>query len=194
MKTLTQFQFGRAGNIALAFALAAAPLPSAHAVPYSTNLLVNGNAEAGPNSPGGTPVSVPGWTTSSAFTVVPYGAMGGFPQASDPGPPNRGVQFFAGGNAATSTATQDLDVSANSANINSGIVRYNLSGWLGGYLTDGDNAHVTITFFDTASNALGTATIGPVTAANRNNMTGLFYNQNKGLTPVNTSRVHVVLT
>jgi hypothetical protein len=194
MKTLTQFQFGRAGNIALAFALVAAPLPSAHAVPYSTNLLVNGNSEAGPNSPGGTPVSVPGWTTSSAFTVVPYGAMGGFPQASDPGPPNRGVQFFAGGNAATSTATQDLDVSANSANINSGIVRYNLSGWLGGYLTDGDNAHVTITFFDTASNALGTATIGPVTAANRNNMTGLFYNQNKGLTPVNTSRVHVVLT
>src|SRR5271169_665406 len=111
MKNLTLFSFGRAGDIALAFTLAAAPLLSAHAVPYSTNILVNGSAEAGPNSPTGAPVSVPGWTTSSAFTVVPYGAAGGFPQTSDPGPPDRGVQFFAGGNAATSSATQDMDVS-----------------------------------------------------------------------------------
>ena len=180
--------------ILVASVLMVGPLTSARAVPYSTNIMANGNAEAGPNSPSGAPVSVPGWTTSSAFTVVPYGAMGGFPQPGDPGPPNRGVQFFAGGNAASSTATQDIDVSANAADINSGIVRYNLSGWLGGYLTDGDNAQVTITFFDNANNVLGTAAIGPITPASRNNATGLFYTQSKGLTPVNTSRIHVVLT
>jgi alpha-L-arabinofuranosidase len=187
-------RFCRVALILVASLLMVGPLTSARAVPYSTNILVNGNAEAGPNSPTGAPVSVPGWTPSSAFTVVPYGAMGGFPQPGDPGPPNRGIQFFAGGNAASSTATQDIDLSANAADINAGIVRYNLSGWLGGYLTDGDNAQVTITFFDNANNVLGTAAIGPITPANRNNATGLFYTQSKGPMPVNTSRIHVVLT
>src|SRR5437016_2979789 len=59
--------------------------PPARAVSYDVNLLVNGNAETGPNSATGNPVAVPGWTTSSLFTVIPYGAAGGYPLASDPG-------------------------------------------------------------------------------------------------------------
>ena len=79
-------------------------MPSeALAAAYGVNLIVNGNAEAGPSSITGGPVTVPGWTTSSAFTVVPYGAPGGFPASIDPGPSDRQNQFFSGGNAASST-------------------------------------------------------------------------------------------
>jgi hypothetical protein len=44
------------------------PLP-VQAVSYGTNLLVNGNAEAGLASSTGAPVSVPGWTTTTANDV-----------------------------------------------------------------------------------------------------------------------------
>ncbi len=174
--------------------LVVASLTTAHAVPYKTNLIVNGNAEAGASSSTGAPVSVPGWTLSSAFTVVPYGAPGGFPLASDPGPPDRANQFFAGGNTPGSSATQDIDVSANSGDINAGIADYDLSGWLGGLSTDADNAKVTLTFFTSANNLVGITIIGPMTSANRNNTTGLFFRRSHGRVPMNTSRIHVDLT
>ena len=167
----------------------------ARAVAYGTNLLANANAEAGPNSPTGAGVAVPNWTTTTGFTVVPYDAPGGttgYPKTTDPGPPNRGVQFFGGGNVVTSTATQDIDVSANAAAINKGAVGYDLSGWLGGYLTDGDSAKVEVTFSDINGNPLaGIGTIGPVTAAQRGNTTGLLRRAVTGLVPVNTTRIRV---
>ncbi len=70
--------------------------------------------------------------------MVKYGTAGGFPAASDPGPPDRSNQFFAGGNAVAGTATQDIDVSANAADINTGKVTLDLSGWLGGFASDPD--------------------------------------------------------
>jgi hypothetical protein len=171
--------------------------PSAQAASYGENLIKNGNAEAGPFSNTGAPVAVPSWTTSSAFTVVNYGAPGGFPKTTDPGPPgtDRGNQFFAGGNASISTATQEIDLSANAADINQGNVTYDLSGWLGGYLTDGDNATLAVQFFN------GTALIafdgiGPVTAADRGSppVTGLFLRFKSAPLPANTTRVVVTLT
>src|ERR1700682_418168 len=116
--------------------------PLAYAVNYGENLIKNGGAEA---IPGFSPV--PGWNITGAFTVVAYGASGGFPGPSPspgtPGPPDQGTpsnkNFFAGGNASISTATQEIDLTANAADINAGNVSYDLSGWLGGFSTDGDN-------------------------------------------------------
>jgi hypothetical protein len=166
---------------------------TAHAVSYGTNLLVNPGAEAGPSSPTGAPVSVPGWITSSAFTVIPYGSPGGYPTASDFGPGDRSSQFFAGGNAVTSTATQDINVSANAADIATGQVGCEVSGWLGGFLDQNDGASVSVTFFNGASN-LGAFSIGPVTAADRSNLTSLYYRSNAAMVPVGTNLIRVTLT
>src|ERR1700686_5934502 len=97
----------------------------ASAFSYGVNLILNGNAEAGSSSAPGAPVSVPNWVTSPFFTVIPYNAPNGYPTSGGPGPPDRLNQFFAGGNnvnAAVSTATQNIDLSANAADINAGNV------------------------------------------------------------------------
>jgi hypothetical protein len=159
------------------------------AISYGANLIVNGNAESGSSSASGDPVSVPGWTTSSAFTVIPYTAGGGYPTSSDPGPPDRANQFFAGGNNVTlSTATQTIDLSANSTDINTGNVAYDLSGWFGGFSTDPDSATLTATFFNGATN-LGSAIIGPATASDRGFATGFVLKEKTGRIPVNTTSV-----
>jgi hypothetical protein len=198
MGNLLYFRRGRAWGVGmLAGLLCLFPL-SLRAVPYGANLIVNGNAEQGASSSTGdalpSPTPVPGWTISSAFTVVPYSAGGGFPTASDPGPPDRSNQFFAGGKAATSTATQDIDVSANAADINTGKVTLDLSGWLGGFVSDPDVAQLSVTYLNGASNSQGSTTIGPVSPADRNNVTGLFLRTMTASVPANTVTLRVTLT
>lgn len=163
--------------------------PGAEAVSYGVNLIVNGNAESGTSSSTGDPVVVPGWTTSAAFTVIPYGAAGGYPTTSDPVPPDHGNQFFAGGNnAALSTATQTIDLSANSTDINTGNVAYDLAGWFGGFSTDPDSATLTATFFNGATN-LGSAIVGPSTPSDRGFATGFVLKEKTGRIPVNATSV-----
>ena len=191
---------GRAvGFAALVGLLCLLPL-TAQAKPYGVNLILNGNAEDGPSSNTGAPVAVPSWTPSPAFTVVNYGAPGGFPTSTDPGPPDRQTaankNFFAGGNAATSSATQEINLTANAADINTGKVTYDLSGWLGGFSTDGDNAYLVAEFFN-GTTSVGGQLLGPVYPGDRNNVTGLFFRVGTGGTgpvPVNTTRVVVTLT
>src|SRR5450755_3519971 len=144
--------------------LSLAPRP-ALAVSYGVNIIANGNAEAGGSSSTGAVVPVPSWTTTGGFTVIPYSAGNGYPGTGDPGPADRALQFFAGGNnVSLSTATQTIDLSPNSTDINTGNVAYDLSGWLGGFSSDRDHATLTATFFNGATN-LGSAIIGPDTAS-----------------------------
>ena len=88
-------------------------------VPYGINLLINSNAEDGSASPDADSVPVPGWQTSGGFTVVPYGAPGGYPAIVDT-PPSGMKQFFAGGRPDVSTAAQEIDLSANASDIDTG--------------------------------------------------------------------------
>ncbi|MDP9004511.1 MAG: hypothetical protein M3N12_06925, partial [Verrucomicrobiota bacterium] len=165
----------------------------ADAAPYGVNLIANGNAESGASSAVGNPVSVPGWTTSAFFTVIPYNAAGGYPTSGGPGPPDRLNQFFGGGNAATSTATQQIDLTANAADINQGNVIFDLSGYFGGFSSDNDNARLSATFFNGAT-SLGIATVGHATAKDRGSATGLILRRGSGIIPVNTTRVVITLT
>ncbi|MEY2499211.1 MAG: hypothetical protein QOD12_2767, partial [Verrucomicrobiota bacterium] len=187
----------RALTLSLAvFAFSSLVRPRAEAVPYGVNLIVNGNAESGSNSAVGNAVSVPNWTTSPFFTVIPYNAAGGYPTSGGPGPPDRAVQFFGGGNnvnAAVSTATQNIDLSANAADINQGNVIYDLSGYFGGFSSDNDNARLSATFFN-GTTSLGIATIGHVTAKDRGSATGLLLRRGSGIVPVNTTRLLITLT
>lgn len=161
------------------------------------NLFENPGAETGPASPDGqTVVPVPGWMTSGNFTVVGYGTPGEFPTGSDPGPPNRGSNFFAGGpNNASSTASQMYEASQQDAfEIDLGYVSFTMTGYLGGFADEEDHAVVAVIYKDAQGEILSSATIGPVTAADRNNRTGLLLDYVDGSVPVGTRRVELILT
>src|SRR5689334_2198556 len=98
------------------------------------NLVVNGGAEdgSGASSPSAPQVaSIPGWTVTGGFSVGSYGASD-FLSAGDFGPSDRGKQFFFGGRGtARSSASQTIDLSAASGDIDAGKVKFSLDGYLG---------------------------------------------------------------
>ena len=103
--------------------------------------LENGNAEAGPGGDGSTVIVPPGWTASGDATVVLWSTPG-WMNSSDPGPADRGLNYFAGGPGMPSTSfEQTVDVSALATDIDAGLVTYDLNGWLGGWInTSGTNS------------------------------------------------------
>jgi hypothetical protein len=160
----------------------------------TANLIVNGNAEAAAGSPDGTPVATPGWTSTGEATAIQYG-VSSFPAATDPGPSDRGMNFFVGGiEDATSSLEQTVDVSAYATAIDGGKVTFNLSGWLGGFEDQEDNAVLTVTFQSASGSALGSGTIGPVTAEDRNDVTEFVMEAATGAVPAGTRSVDVLLT
>ena len=159
-----------------------------------TNLIANGGAESGAGSSDGSVVAVPSWITTSNFTVVIYGAPGGFPAAASPGPPDRGLNFFAGGPTnAGSTASQTIDTTADAAQIDAGQITFDLSGYLGGFSDQGDNAVLSATFLSASNLLLGSASIGPVTPDDRRDITGMLLRSTSGAVPVGTRSVNVNL-
>ena len=152
---------------------------TASAVSTTTkNLIKNGGAEKGAGSADGSVVAVPGWTETAGatFTAVQYGAGGGFPTSTSPGPPARGLNFFAGGPSDpldTIVAVQTVKLNTYKTAIDGGHVSAALLGWLGGFSTQGDQAFVEVDFKDGHGNFLSSLTIGPVTEADRAGVTGL---------------------
>jgi len=160
----------------LLFAVASAPCARANM--YGVNLILNGDAESAAGSYSGSDVvSAPHWNSSGNFTVAQYGASTGV-LANCPGPSSRGSNYFAGGpNTAASTAWQDVDVSSIGSDIDADFVLCNLSGWLGGWSGDNDNAKLTANFINASGQTVSSLTLGPVLAADRGNVTGLLYRQ-----------------
>ncbi|GAC1581851.1 MAG: hypothetical protein NVS3B24_19060 [Candidatus Dormibacteria bacterium] len=182
-----------AGAAALAGAAAVAYVVVSNAL-FGHNLVVNGNAEQGS---GATSTSVSdivrptGWTTTGNFTVVKYGTSP-LMAPSDPGPPDRGDYFFAGGpQNASSSASQAIDLSGGSGGIDSGGKKYELSGWLGGFGGENDTATVEATFLDAAGHSLAVARIGPVTDLTRKGKTGMVKAEARGSVPAGSRKVVV---
>ena len=162
-------------------------------VPSSCNLIVNGNAEAATGSADGTPVATPGWTATGEATAGQYG-VNGWPGLTDPGPADRGLNLFSGGVAdATSSLTQTINVAQFASSIDASRVTYELSGWLGGWQSQDDNATLTVTFQGATGLTLGTGTIGPVMGSDRGYATGLVQQSSSGAVPAGTRTVLVVL-
>lgn len=178
----------------------------------SPNLLLNPGAEVGdPSLSGFSAVTIPGWTVSGTPTVIQYGtprnawpigvsfpmpdlpSFMSFPKASS-GPSDGGAQFFGGGNVATSTLSQIVDLSGAAAQIDSGTADYTLSGWLGGYLLDLSAASVKVDFLDSDRTYLGTTMIGPVGVLERGFQTGLRERSTSGTLPEGTRYAQVMLT
>jgi predicted outer membrane repeat protein len=176
---------------------------TAFAVEYGVNLLQDPGVEDPGNTPSSTGAavsSIPGWTiTGGAISVIPYDSTN-FPKAAD-GPRDLvdttgGKNFFAGGNAAESSVTQVIDVSDDSSgDIGKGIVVCDLSAWFGGYQTDDDNAKVVLSFLK-ANNSFSTissVTLTPVLAADRSNLTGLYYKRLTVAVPAETKFLKAAL-
>jgi hypothetical protein len=182
------------------------------AAPTGPNLLTNPGAELGDVAGyGNSTVSVPGWTATGTPTVVQYGELrNAWPVGlsfawpnlpaivSFPGvhaePPGGGNQFFGGGDVASSSLSQTVDLSASSAEIDGGAVPFNLSGYLGGYLLDPSFATVKVTFLDQNQLYLGSSTIGPVSNLDRLGQTGFRQRATTGTVPVGTRSALVTLT
>ena len=202
---------GYADNLSFTISSDAVPAPALPALPApetpapaktsgDPNLIVNGGAEIGDGSFDGIAANtLPGWAVTGLMNEVQYGAsdgqgVGGWPTPATPGPADRGSNFFGGGGGGVSTATQTIDVSKAEGDINQGNVSYDLSGWLGGAGAVTDNATVTATFLDASGDTLGTATLGPVTPAMRDDTTELLPEDATGTLPEQTKSVKIVLT
>ncbi len=171
-------------------AVSAAPATSQ----FGRNLVVNGGAEADVGASSDTQIVKPsGWTTTGQFTAVQYGIPGGFPDRNSPGPRHRGKNDFEGGNAARSTATQTISLHPSLAAIKTGTVRYTFSAWLGSWSNQDDNATATVTFRDASGASVGSAMLGPVTPAQRRDVTGLWYRSRSGRVPKTATRAIVTI-
>lgn len=168
------------------------------------NLIVNGDAESGQGVPddGHLAQTIPGWQRQGTFNVVQYDASGGFPTAKDPGPAQRGKNFFAGGpdtdangngvdNTRTS-ATQSIDISAMASLIDTETVTYTLSGYFGGFSDQRDNVQLTVEFVGGVGQ--NTVTINGPTVDERQSNTSLLERHSSGKLPKGTRTIKLTLT
>ncbi|HVY29497.1 MAG TPA: hypothetical protein VHB79_23220 [Polyangiaceae bacterium] len=155
--------------------------------PFSTdNLIVNGDAEQGDA----------GWMvagSSTAIRAVKYGENG-YPTAAEPGPAQRGLSFFDGGDSARADSHQSVDVSAHAARIERGL-RARLDAFLGGYQAQNDTASVVLRFVAADGSLLSQSVLGGPDAAERLSTTSLLaYQLDTQLPPLtHTIDVHLVM-
>ncbi|MEY2425664.1 MAG: hypothetical protein QOI61_1236 [Actinomycetota bacterium] len=164
--------------------------PAAQAA-TSPNLVKNPGGDAAPGGGDGTAlVAIPNWTRTVNATTTKYSTGGGFPTASDPGPANRGVAFFSGGNGGTSTLTQNLTLSAAHVNkIKTGAVKLNAVAWLGGFAAQNDSAQFWVTLTGNTGGATIVKLIGP-NAAQRGSVTKFLRKALTGVAvPANTTKI-----
>ena len=170
------------------------PAPAQTPVPgsWGKNLVTNGDAEttpAGADLTGG--VRPVGWIVSGDLVSMPYGASGGYPDATTPGPSDRGKRLFTGGKAECSTATQLVQVPSLAPGGTGTLFR--LSGYVGGFDTQDDQLVVTVTFYDSSDKAVGAARIGPVLSADRGGEMKLLYREATGKLPTEARSAEVTV-
>jgi hypothetical protein len=175
-------------------------LPSPGQLVGQPNLIVNGGAEIGVGSLDGIGVdSVPGWTLTGLLNEVQYDAsdgdgIGGWPTFSTPGSADRGQNYFAGGGGGVSTATQYVNLAPAASQIDHSKVTFSLGAWIGGTANLTEDATVTATFLSASGHALGSATLAPVTPAQRNDVTEFLPENTTGTIPRDTRSAKVVIT
>lgn len=147
---------------------------------FGTNLIVNGDAEAGPGSGSSTIVSsIPGWTSTGANVIV---YKSGYGITLDDIVPNKvGNNYFSNGNT-SSNLKQTVDLSAGASTIDAGTVTFDASGYFGGFQNDDDSASMTVAFLDGTGKQLSSLTIGNVKSADRAG-SGLYLRRQIGPVP-----------
>jgi len=167
------------------------PLPPTS---YGTNLIFNGDAESNSGTNNFSPNrGIAWWFDIASTTLGVYGANASFPSLASPGPTNRGLNFFLGGTT-NGAISQRIELSGIDEEVDRAGVDYVLSGWFGGAGAQEDWAALTARFLDNAGAALGSATLGPVTAAERGGVTGMRLRSAEGALPAGTHFVEFTLT
>jgi hypothetical protein len=149
-----------------------------------------------------------GWKDNEGYTrAVSYGdtsVCGGlctFPTPYDPGPELRGNKFFFEGlpnntykyNGTNMWIEDRIDLAPIQSVIDTGRVRYTISGFFGGDGSNPTTAQLHM-FFDMASGPnKGEVIVGNVTAADRHNKTGLLYREATGVIPAGTEFLNLDL-
>ncbi|WP_344663240.1 putative Ig domain-containing protein [Catenulispora subtropica] len=166
------------------------PSGTQYSVPFA-----NPGAETGPCGSSGSGHNAQGWTAVSGTPQqICYGAPSYPTTAQGPQPPaSPGLALFDGGNGASSSMNQTVDVSSQASRIAGGTLPYSFSAWVGGYSSQNDRAGLVATFLNASGAALGTATLNPVTAAQRGNATELILETAAGTVPVGTVSVQVTV-
>jgi len=162
----------------------AAVTPNLKTVTAIYNLIKNPGAEENRAIHGAT-VTVKDWKYAHGhrLTIARYGTPG-FPSGHAPGPKTRGLNMFVGGPGhKTSGGTQLISLKHQRTLIGASKARFLLTAWLGGEGSKGDDASVSVTWMTASGATLSTATIGPVTEAERQGVSGLHYRQVRGLVP-----------
>ncbi len=162
---------------------------------YNTNLVPDGDAETS---------YAPYWTDNEGFTqIISYGAdCGGvcsFPTPYDAGPLVRGNSFFYMGTTSNHTNGTNMwiknkvSLSAIQAAVDSGKVRYILSGYFGGELNNPNTAQLHMFFEAGGGSSKGEVVVGNVTPQDRQNKTGLLYREKIGYIPSGTQQINLDL-
>ncbi len=162
--------------------------------PTGINLLPFGDAEGLVGGDGTVAVEIPGWTLSGPLTVTRWNLPDGWPLNTDPGPPDRGVNFFSGGpDGDLNTATTRIVLPVAVAAIDAGLVPIEMSGWFGGYLGQADTASMQATFLDASGAVIETFAMGAPTPGQRLNQTGMVFDSATRVVPAGAREVEVVL-
>lgn len=170
------------------------PRQGGHITLRLRNLITNGDAERGPAAAsfGETRQRPTGWTDEDgAMWIRTYEGS----DMSDA--PNRGSggNFFHGGDGgADSRISQEIDLPANPSSVDAGEIYFRVSGLLGGWEDQTDEAEVVVEFLDGEGDVVDTVSIGPVTPAERDNDTDFRYREEWGRVPesARTARVQLV--
>jgi len=158
------------------------------------NLLNNHGAEAGPGGSGQV-VPIPGWSvTEGSFTVAAYGATPALLDVADPGPSDRGQNYFTGGSSGVATAEQRFNLFPLAASIDAGNLTAQLSGWLGSAIGQPDLAGLSVTFLDAGSAEISASTIGPLALRGVAPVGGLFLYDDEFVVPVGAREAVVELS
>jgi hypothetical protein len=190
----------RLSLLPLGFAALLATAASAAAALPPGNIVVNGDAEAGPAARNQTDAPSPaGWQQVPNFTTVAYGSGGPFPGTSISAQIGGGQNFFAGGPDAgfgnASAAVQDIDISGAAPEIDAGGVTASVSADLGGTGTEGDSGSFVAFFSDPAGQTQGSAVaLAPVSAAERGGVTGFVHRTGCTAVPAGVRVAHVQIT
>jgi sugar lactone lactonase YvrE len=184
-------------------AIANCPATDAVIPALDHNLIANPGAEDYTSNiwfggPGDHSAPLPDCWISSSALPAPEATAESYPQASSGYPPVRDSSrvFWGGTNpdggvaGVTTKATQLIDLSS-LGNVDG--ASFKLSALLGGYATQNDNAVVTATFTDAAGKMLSIASIGPVKAGQRGNVSRLVAQAWYGAVPSGSVKVLVTI-
>ncbi len=170
--------------------------PGAPGTIFGGNIISNAGAEA---AAAGTSTQiagdVPNWVRTAYFSTDFYSDSSGDLSGATMLPPKAGSNYFWGGiNNALSSAYQDIDMSAAASLIDAGNVSYQLMAWLGGFASQGDNTVLKAEFKKWDGTILSTIMLGPVSAADRNNQSGLLQKILTGQIPAGARMVRITMT